>query len=138
MLQGASEPLVKHQRLRQTVPARLWKWREVAGWQWQSKGDHINVLELRAVHTSVKWMIRKRKLFNCRVIHLVDSLVVLHSLSRGRSSSRKLRRTLMRINALLLACNLHCVWTYVHTAQNPANRPSRRLKVRKWGKVKRI
>ena len=138
MLQGASEPLVKHQRLRQTVPARLWKWREVAGWQWQSKGDHINVLELRAVHTSVKWMIRKRKLFNCRVIHLVDSLVVLHSLSRGRSSSRKLRRTLMRIKALLLACNLHCVWTYVHTAQNPADRPSRRLKVRKWGKVKSI
>eukprot|EP00435_Cladocopium_sp_Y103_P032616 s2458_g8.t1 len=137
MVQGATEPLVKHQRLRQTVPSRLWKWQEIAGWQWQVSGDHINLLELRAALTSIKWMLQKRKSWNCKVIHLVDSLVVLHSLSRGRSSSRKLKRTLMRINALLLASNLHPVWTYVHTSQNPADRPSRRLKCRKWGKVKR-
>eukprot|EP00435_Cladocopium_sp_Y103_P073592 s436_g44.t1 len=137
MIQGATEPLVKHQRLRQTVPSRLWKWQEIAGWQWQVPGDHINLLELRAALTSVKWMLQKRKSWNCKVIHLVDSLVVLHSLSRGRSSSRKLKRTLMRINALLLASNLHPVWTYVHTSQNPADRPSRRFKCRKWGKIKK-
>ena len=115
LLQGASESLVQHQRLRQTIPARLWKWQEIAGWQWKDKGDHINLLEMRATLTSVKWMLQKRKSWNCRVIHLVDSLVVLHALTRGRSSSRKLRRTLMRINALLLASNLHPVWTYLRS-----------------------
>ena len=137
LLQGASEPVVKSQRLRQTVPGKLWKWKEVTGWQWKSGGDHINLLELRATLTTIKWILQKRKTWNCRVIHLVDSLVVLHSLSRGRSSSVRLRRTLMRINSLLLASNLHPVWTYILTSQNPADRPSRRIKCRKWGKVKR-
>ena len=44
------------------------------------------------------------------LLQVLDSLVVLHGLSRGRSSSRKLRRTLMRMNALLLAPNLHPLW----------------------------
>lgn len=34
---------------------------------------------------------------------MVDNLVVLHALTRGRSSSRKMRRTMMRISAYLLA-----------------------------------
>ena len=45
-----------------------------------------------------------------RFVHLVDSFVCLHSLARGRSSSRELRRTLMRTNALFLASGnqAHC------------------------------
>lgn len=52
----------------------------------------------------------------------------LHSLSRRRSSSRKLRSVLSKINALLLAADVHPVWGYVNTKQNPADRPSRRGK----------
>eukprot|EP00438_Fugacium_kawagutii_P023208 Skav215677 [mRNA] locus=scaffold278:111881:120662:- [translate_table: standard] len=126
LLQSANEPLVKHHRLRSSIPARLWKWREVAGWSWRGHPEHINQLELRAALTAIRWMILKRKRFNCRCVHLVDSLVVLHALTRGRSSSRKLRRTLSRINSYLLAADLHPLWTYVHTSQNPADRPSRR------------
>eukprot|EP00435_Cladocopium_sp_Y103_P046961 s855_g13.t1 len=37
MIQGATEPLVKHQRLRQTVPSRLWKWHEIAGWRLEGR-----------------------------------------------------------------------------------------------------
>ena len=136
LLQATSEQLVKYQRLRSSIPSRLWKWKEVAGWAWKSPGDHINQLELRAVLTTVKYWIQKRKLHGCKLLHLTDSLVVLHSLSRGRSSSRRLRRTLMRINSLLLLANLHPVWAYVHTSQNPADRPSRRVRQRKWEKVK--
>ena len=136
LLQSSSEVLQKTQRFRQTVPSKAWRWREVTGWAWKGDPEHINQLELRAVHTTIKWLIVKQKLRQVRVLHLVDSMVVLHALSRGRSSSRKLRRTLMRIQALLLTANLHPVWAYVHTAQNPADRPSRRVKVQKWGKVK--
>ena len=63
-----------------------------------------------------------------RFIHLVDSLVVLHALSRGRSSSRKLRSSLAKINALLLCSSSQALWGYVHTDQNPADKPSR------WGR----
>ena len=137
MLQNSSEVLLKIQRFRQTVPAKAWRWKEVTGWTWQAPGEHINQLEMRAVFTTLKWLIVKKKLHGVRVLHLVDSMVVLHALSRGRSSSRKLRRTLMRIQSLLLLSNLHPVWAYVHTAQNPADRPSRRVIKQKWGKIKR-
>lgn len=138
LLQASSEQLMRTQRLRASIPSKLWKWKTVTGWAWQGTPEHINVLEMRAVLTTVKYWIVKRKMSHCKIIHLTDSLVVLHALSRGRSSSRKLRRTIMRISALLLTANLHPVWTYVHTGQNPADRPSRRVLRRKWQKVKSI
>ena len=136
MLQSGTEPAVKFQRLRSGIPGSLWKWREVAGWAWKQHTDHINVLELRAILTSVRWLVEKKHLRHAKFLHLTDSLVCLHCLSRGRSSSRKLRRTLMRINALLLGADLHAYWGYIHTSQNPADRPSRRVRYvkKKWVK----
>ena len=134
LLQSGTDPAVKHHRLRASIPAKLWKWRTVAGWSWRSSSDHINVLELRSILTSVRWWVKKKKCTSSRFLHLTDSLVCLHSLCRGRTSSRKMRRTLIRINALLLATDLHPLWGYVHTKQNPADRPSRRPYRRKWGR----
>ena len=133
LLQAASEEPVKCHRLRASVPAKLWRWRTIAGWKWLGTREHINVLELRAVLTSVKWRVEKQKRLHTKFVHLVDSLVCLHALSRGRSSSKKLKRTLLRTNALLLASRSQAVWAYVHTRQNPADAPSRRPRKRKWG-----
>lgn len=133
LLQAASEEPVKYHRLRASVPAKLWRWRTIAGWKWLGTREHINVLELRAVLTSVKWRVEKQKKLHTKFVHLVDSLVCLHALSRGRSSSKKLKRTLLRTNALLLASRSQAVWAYVHTRQNPADAPSRRPRKRKWG-----
>ena len=130
--QASSEDLVKYQRLRASIPARLWAWKTVASWRWTGAKEHINSLEMRAVLTAMRWRLERHKTIHVRFVHLVDSLVVLHSLSRGRSSSRKLKRTLLRINALLLATKSQCVWTYVHTKLNPADAPSRRPRKRKW------
>eukprot|EP00438_Fugacium_kawagutii_P007521 Skav231102 [mRNA] locus=scaffold2525:415233:418787:- [translate_table: standard] len=132
LLQASSEDVVRYQRIRASVPARPWKWRTVAGWQWHANDEHINVLEMRAALTALRWRIEKQRVLNSKFVHLLDSLVCLHSLSRGRSSSRKLKRTLLRINALILATNTHVVWAYVHTKDNPADRPSRRPQKRKW------
>ena len=134
MVTAVSEPQVKFHRLRSSVPARLWRWREVTGWRWRHSGEHINVLELRAILTTLRWLVTRRGGYSRRFLHLTDSLVCLHSLSRGRSSSRKLRHVLMRVNSLILAADLHPIWGYVHTAQNSADRPSRRPLQRKWGK----
>ena len=131
MVLGASQEQVKFHRLRASVPSNLWKWKVVTGWKWTGNGEHINVLEMRAILTALKWRIEHKGLCRQRFIHLTDSLVCLHCLSRGRSSSRKLRRTVCRINALLLVSGCQPFWGYVHTDQNPADKPSR------WGcKVK--
>lgn len=132
MLQSSSEDLVRYHRLRASIPAKLWRWRAIASWRWSDQGEHINSLELRAVLTALRWRIERNKCIHSKFIHLVDSQVCLHALSRGRSSSKKLRRTLLRSNALLLATKTHVVWAYVHAEQNPADAPSRRLRKRKW------
>ena len=127
LLQSPTEKLVRFQRLRASVPANLWRWKVKAGWKWKFQNAHINELELRAVLTTLTWRLERVRERQCRFIHLVDSLVVLHALSRGRSSSRKLRRPLSQINSLLLAADAHPIWAYVSTKQNPADRPSRRI-----------
>lgn len=132
LIQASSDDLIKYHRLRASLPARLWKGRTVASWQWTGAKEHINVLETRAVLTALRWRLERHKQVHLKFVHLVDSLVALHSLCRGRSSSRKLKRTILRINALLLATRSHCVWSYVHTKQNPADAPSRRPQKRKW------
>ena len=128
LLSTPTSQLTKFHRLRASVPGRCWKWKIVAGWKWRRSGDHINGFELRAILTSVRWRLEHAGHFKTRFIHLTDSLVCLHALSRGRSSSRKLRRTMSRINALILASGTHPLWGYIHTDQNPADKPSR------WGR----
>lgn len=131
MLQSVSEVSVKHHRLRTGIPGKLWRWKPVSGWKWKGDEEHINVLEARAVFTTLKWRVLQQKQINIRCVHLVDSLVVLHALTRGRSSSRKMRRTIMRINSYLLASGLRPIWGYINTKDNPADRPSC------WGTRKR-
>lgn len=128
LLTTPTSQLTKFHRMRATIPSRCWRWRIVAGWRWKQSGDHINGLELRAILTSLRWRLEHAGHFKTRFLHLTDSLVCLHALSRGRSSSRKLRRTMSRINALILACGVHPLWGYVRTEQNPADKPSR------WGR----
>ena len=132
LLQAPSEDVQRYHRLRASIPANLWRWKTVCGWRWSGSPEHINVLEMRAVLTALKWRFARKGWIRTRFVHLVDSQVCLHALARGRSSSRKLRRTLLRINSLLLASGAHGVWTYVHTELNPADRPSRRPVKKKW------
>lgn len=134
LLTGSSDQQHRYHRLRASIPSKLWRWRTVCGWTWHGGKEHINVLELRAVLATLKWRIEKCHCFGTKFVHLTDSLVVLHALARGRSSSRKMRRTVIRTNAYLLASNNVAVWTYVHTTLNPADKPSRRPVKRRWGK----
>ena len=137
LLQLATDIPARYHRLRASIPGKLWRWRDVVGWRWTGETEHINALELRAVKTALVWRIKELQEHGRKCLHLVDSLVVLHALSRGRSSSRKLRRTLAKISALLLASGLHVAWGYIDTKQNPADRPSRRPVRKGWLKARR-
>lgn len=133
LISAPSEDTLRYQRLRASIPSNLWVWRTVCGWTWKGSKEHINNLEMRAVLCALRWRILKLRTRGRRIVHLTDSLVCLHTLTRGRTSSRKLRRTVARINALLLLSQNMAVWTYVHTALNPADAPSRGRFRRKWG-----
>lgn len=132
LLSAQSEDTIRYHRIRASLPSKLWKWRTISGWRWTGNAERINVLELRAALTALRWRIEKNEKLNSKFVHMVDSLVVLHAMSRGRSSSRKMKRTLLRANALILATNSQVVWAYVHTKDNPADAPSRRPGKRKW------
>ena len=58
----------------------------------------------------LQWRLEHMQNHDCRILHLTDSLVCLHSMTRGRTSSRRLRRTLRRINSQLLAHNVVGLW----------------------------
>ncbi|CAE7703138.1 Tnks2 [Symbiodinium sp. CCMP2592] len=131
MLQISADARVQ-QKYRNSIPAGLWVWQEICGWKWpDAPHDHINKLELRALYTSLRWRVLRRHETRIRCLHLTDSMVCLHLLRRGRSSSRKLQSLLYRVSSLLLATGLHPFVAYVSTDTNPADRPSRRARVRK-------
>ena len=135
MIQLGTEPR-QHQRFRRSIPAQLWRWKDICSWGWPpEENDHINRYELRAIYTALRWRVLRRKECRVRFIHLTDSMVCLHVISKGRSSSHKLQSLLYRISSLLLAAGLHPLLAYVSTHTNPADRPSRRIRVkRRWGK----
>ena len=125
MLTAAQDEIQSYQRLRRTINAQMWRWKVISGWKWRSQGEHINSLELRAILACLRWRCEHMNEHACRILHLTDSLVCLHSLTRGRTSSRRLRRTLCRIDSLLLAHNMGALRGYVHTDLNPADKPWR-------------
>ena len=57
------------------------------------------------------------------MVHLLDNLVVLHVVSRGSSSSRKMQRVLGRLHAYLLGAGVHLILSYVGSATIRLMRP---------------
>ena len=62
---------------------------------------------------------------------MVDSQVVGAILTKGRTSSKLLRPTIRKINALVLAAQLYPAYIFVASEDNPADIPSR------WGVSRR-
>ena len=138
LLHGDTEAVDPGPRLRRGLPSKLWRWKVVAGWKWKhfncQKPEHINKLELRAVYTTLKWRIERAGQTKRRFLHLLDTMVGMHILNKGRSSSVKMHSVVYRISALLLASGLTPIVAFVASKNNPADRPSRRPAKRKWAK----
>ena len=108
---------------RSGVNTSRWQWRHVISHRIKPK-LHINVLELAAIDTAMKWRLRCRA--RCgRVLHLTDSQVCLSAIAKGRTSSSRLRGTLRRIGARLVGGGIVLTLGYTTSETNPADEPSR-------------
>ena len=117
---------IPHQWPRQSIPADWWRWRVILAFKWkQIDPEHVNILELRAFLSYIKWMLRRPQLLHHRFFHLLDSQVCLAVVSKGRSSSFALSNVLEQCNALVLAGGMVAYVGYVDTKDNPADAPSR-------------
>jgi hypothetical protein len=91
-------------------------------WRW---GEHINVLEMRAAHVAVRWVLRHVLSGGTRVALWVDSAVVLGVLRKGRSSSVVLNRLMRAVASDLIRANVTLDVDWVASALNPADAASR-------------
>jgi hypothetical protein len=100
------------------------KWSTIISSKWRS-AEHINVLELRAVISSIRWALSYPSSIGCRVLVFSDSAVAVGAISKGRSSSPQLLSRLRLLASLLLSSGLRLTILWIPTSINPADEPSR-------------
>ena len=98
---------------------------KVYGLPWKHWGEHINVLELRAVINGVLWRLRSAGNIHSKAVQPMNSIVILGALPKGRSASRRLAPLVMKLNSLVVAALFTPLLVYCWTDLNPADEPSR-------------
>ena len=93
-----------------------------ARWKWE---EHINMLEFRAAHTALRWVLRHALPGGVRVSLWSDSSVVVSVLRKGRSCSTPLNRLMRSLAADLLLAGVSIDADWIPSALNPADAPSR-------------
>lgn len=109
---------------RQSVAAFWWNWQHGFRKRWTHK-SHINMLELETILLGLKFQISRLKAVDQRIFQLTDSYVGMSIVSKGRTSSKQLTRTLNQISAHLLAFGLHMIMGHVESTENPSDEGSR-------------
>ena len=110
---------------RHSVDPTNWTWKVLMSYAWKQAGQHINTLETVAVLDLVRKLGRDPKQHSKKAIILVDNMVALGVLAKGRSSAKALKSPLRRLAAVMLAGNFHFWYGWVKSGWNPADGPSR-------------
>ena len=118
---------------RQSVNSKWWKWKTVISFQWNDQ-ESINMLEARALLQSLRWRSKSSYFVGSRVIHLLDSQVVLGALKKYRSPAPHLHRLISRAAAICITASAKAVYAFVPTEWNPADKASRAGA--QWGSLK--
>ena len=107
-------------------PAFRWFWKTMLAYKW-TESQHINVLEATAVLAELRRRVRDPTMLGKRFINIIDSMVVYFALTKGRSGSKRLNRTLRKIMAISLAARTTPVSLWTLSKWNYADKPSRRF-----------
>jgi len=110
---------------RHSVDPTNWTWKVLMSYAWKQAGQHINTLETVAVLDLVRKLGRDPKQHSKKAIILVDNMVALGVLAKGRSSAKALKSPLRRLAAVMLAGNFHFWYGWVKSGWSPADGPSR-------------
>ena len=100
------------------------RWKRIAQARWKRE-EHINLLEARAFLFGVRHASRSPSRRGLRVLHLVDSEVVLGAVSKGRSSSWALNQLVRKVASHSLLWSTTPMMRFVPTYRNCADGPSR-------------
>lgn len=99
-------------------------WATIASAAWR-RPEHINVLELRSLITSVRWLLSSPHYLGHQLLIFSDSSTTVGSVCKGRSSSYSLLCRLRVLSALCLASGLRLHMFWIRSADNPADVASR-------------
>eukprot|EP00971_Amphidinium_carterae_P195244 3874301-Amphidinium_carterae.1 len=106
------------------------QFRAAASFSFRNKA-HINRQELLAWLSGLRCVIRHRLASQQRIFCIIDSMVCEHVIRKGRSSSRQLNAVLQRALGLRLVHGLEPLPMWVPSATNPADDPTRGVKIRR-------
>ncbi len=125
---SSSPPVLPHPTVttpeQAAVVAGSSRWHTIVSSRWL-RAEHINVLELRALCTAVRWVLSFRHSVGCRLLLFSDSTVTVGAVSKGRSSSLPLNRRLRYLASLVFAFGLSVAVRWLPSELNPADGPSR-------------
>lgn len=107
-----------------TVALRA-RWYSVVSARWHTPLPHINVGELHATLTAVKWVSSHAFSHGRRLLLFSDSTTVVGALHKGRSSAFTVLSLVRSISAILLMFNVRLCIVWLPSAANPADGPSR-------------
>ena len=109
-------------------------WERTHWWKTLYKGiwrqyDHTNINELRVAVGLLRHLGRSSQAWHRRHLIFIDSLVALGAASKGRSSAAPLLRLCRQLVPLSLILGLRPYFRYIRSESNPADGPSRGLRV---------
>ena len=102
------------------------RWSTLISAPWRSH-DHINGLELEALHLGLRWCVSRPASIGARLPFLVDSSVAYYIARKGRTSTPHLLTIFRRCSALTLALSASMAPVWLPSQLNPADAPSRSL-----------
>jgi len=93
--------------------------------KWDTRGEHINSLEMRAAYVAFRKMALQQASTAQRHVLLVDNTVTVAAITKGRCSSRNLLVRLRPLAVIALATGAEIVPAWVETSRNPSDKASR-------------
>ena len=100
-------------------------WRTLFEKDWETDGEHINSLEMRAAYVATRHALLRESSSPQRFLFLCDNTVCVCTITKGRCSSRNLLVRFRPIAALALATGSELNVVYIESDRNPADAPSR-------------
>lgn len=101
------------------------QWRVIFQRDWQTRGEHINCLKMRAAYLAVRQACLRDASSPQRHLFLCDNTVCVATVAKGRCSSRNLLVRFRPMAALILATGANVTMIYIESARNPSDAPSR-------------